>query len=124
MKMHWAGRAAVGAAALIVSTACASTYAQARGYPNYPSRGGIYRGGGAYVDVAYQHGFDDGYRQGLDAARDGRRFDPRRERWYRSADRGYDRRYGSRDEYRNIYRDGFARGYERGYQEVRYRRRW
>jgi hypothetical protein len=85
-------------------------------------------GGGRYVDIAYQRGFDDGYRRGLDAARDGHRYDPRREGWYRSADRGYDRRYGSRTEYRQLYRDGFTRGYDLGYREARYdrygRRRW
>lgn len=121
MRMHWTGRAAVLLSALLTTTACATTYAQGRGYPNYPSsRGGVYRGGG-YADVAYQRGFDDGYRQGLDAARDGDRFDPRRESWYRSADRGYDRRYGSRNEYRQAYRDAFSRGYEQGYREARYR---
>ena len=131
MRMHWTGRAAVILLALFTTTACGVTYGQGRGYPNYPSpRGGVYRGGGGYVDAAFQRGFDDGYRQGVDAARDGDRFDPRRESWYRSGDRGYERRYGSRTEYRNIYRDGFLRGYDRGYREGRYRdndryrRRW
>jgi hypothetical protein len=133
MRMHWTGRAAVVLFALLTTTACGTIYAQGRGYPNYPSypspRGGVYRGGG-YVDAAYQRGLDDGYRRGLDAARDGDRFDPRREGWYRSGDRGYNRRFGSRTEYRQIYRDGFTRGYEQGYREGRYRdngryrRRW
>ena len=79
MRMHWSGRAAVVVVAIISAAACAPIYAQGRGYPNYPSypRGGVYRGGG-YVDAAYQRGFDDGYRRGLDAARDGDRYDPRR----------------------------------------------
>jgi hypothetical protein len=129
MRMHWTGRAAVILFALLTTTACGVTYAQGRGYPNYPSRGGVYRGGG-YTEAAYQRGLDDGYRQGSDAARDGDRFDPRRESWYRSADRGYSGRYGSRNQYRQIYRDGFVRGYEQGYREARYRdngryrRRW
>jgi hypothetical protein len=128
--MQWAGRAAVLLFALLTTTACGTTYAQGRGYPNYPSsRGGVYRGD-RYVDVAYQRGFDDGRQRGLDAARDGDRFDPRRESWYRSGDRGYSSRYGSRNEYRQVYRDAFARGYEQGYREAgyrdnrRYRRRW
>lgn len=129
MRMHWSGRAALVSFALLSMTACGSVYAQGRGYPgaNHPPRGGVSRGGG-YYDVAYERGLDDGYQRGLDAARDGDRFDPRRERWYRSADRGYSRRYGSREEYRQLYRDGFMRGYEQGYRDGRrdnrrYRRR-
>jgi hypothetical protein len=130
MRMHWIGRAAVVLSALFFTTACGTIYAQGRGYPNYPaSRGGVYRGGND-IDAAFRRGVDDGYRRGLEAWRDGDRFDPRRESWYRSGDRGYDRRFGSRTEYRQIYRDGFARGYEQGYREGRYRdngrdrRRW
>ncbi|HUE88641.1 MAG TPA: hypothetical protein VMO26_21400 [Vicinamibacterales bacterium] len=123
MRMHWVGRAAVVIAALLFTAACGTIYSQqGRGYPNYPSRGGVARGGG-YVDAAYQRGLDDGYRRGLDAARHGSRRDPRRDSWYRSAERGYDRRYGSRSEYRQVYRDGFMRGYEQGYRDARYRRR-
>lgn len=124
MRMHRVGRAAVVIAALLFTTACGTVYSQqGRNYPNDPSRGGSSRAG-VYVDAAYQRGVDDGYRRGLEAARAGDRFDPRRDRWYRSADRGYDRRYGSRSEYRQVYRDGFTRGYEQGYREARYRRRW
>ncbi len=123
MRMHRVGRAAVVIAALLFTTACGTVYSQqGRNYPNDPSRGGGSRAG-VYVDAAYQRGVDDGYRRGLEAARAGDRFDPRRDRWYRSADRGYDRRYGSRSEYRQVYRDGFTRGYEQGYREARYGRR-
>jgi hypothetical protein len=111
---------------LLITTACGSVYAQGRGYPNYPNypsdpnqRGGVYRGGGS-ADHAYGRGFDDGYRRGIEAARDGDRYDPRRESWYRSGDRGYERRYGSRDGYRQVYRNGFTRGYDQGYREGRY----
>ena len=129
MRMHWSGRAALAVIALLSTTACGAVYAQGRGYPDnypYPSRGGVYRG----VDIAYERGLEDGYQRGRDAARDRDRFDPRRERWYRSADRGYDRRYGPRNQYRQVYRDAFVRGYEQGYREGRYRdngryrRRW
>lgn len=89
----------------------------------YPDRGG-WRDGYGY-DVrrgpGFQRGFDDGYREGRDAARDGRRLDPFRERRFRDADRGYSRRYGPRELYRQEYRDGFRAGYERGYREAR---RW
>lgn len=125
MRMHKSIRLAAVLFALAFTTACTSVYAQGRGYPNYPgNRGGVYRG---YQDPAFSRGYDDGYRQGLDAARDGDRYDIRRESWYRSGDRGYYRRYGSRNQYRQIYRDGFANGYDAGYRDgrARYqRRRW
>lgn len=109
--------------AAVLFTACGAVYAQ--GGPRYPYPGTrgptVYRG---YSDPAYQRGYDDGYRQGFDAARDGERYDVRRERWYRSADRGYDRRYGSRNQWQRVYRDGFTQGYDLGYRDGRYRRRW
>ena len=123
MRMQRGARIAAILFTLAATAACSSVYAQGRGYPypNYPSqRGGVYRGGG-YQDYAYSRGFDDGYRQGLDAARDGDRYDVRRERDYRSGDRGYDRRYGSRSQYQRVYRDGFSAGYDQGYREGRYR---
>ena len=87
MRMHWVGRVAAVIVGLLFATACGTIYSQpGRSYPNYPSGGGVYRGGG-YVDGPYQRGIDDGHRRGFDAARDGHRFDPRRESWYRSADR-------------------------------------
>jgi hypothetical protein len=95
--------------ALVVAPACGSIYAQGRprypnypNYPNYPGSRGGYRGNS---DAAYSRGYEDGYRQGLDAARDGNRYDVRRERWYRSAERGYnvgyrDGRYRDNGRYR------------------------
>jgi hypothetical protein len=124
MRMHWGGRAAAILLAALFTTACTSAYAQGRrNYPGYPypdSRGGIYRGGG-YQDIAYSRGFDDGYRRGLDAARDGDRYDVRRERQYRSGDNGYNRRYGSRNQWQQAYRNGFSSGYDRGFRDGRYR---
>jgi hypothetical protein len=70
-------------------------------------------------DYALNRGFNDGYEQGFEAARDRDRFDPRRERWYRDAERGYDRDYRmSRNEYRDVYRRGFLDGYESGYRDA------
>lgn len=76
---------------------------------------------GRYANPAATAGFDDGYRQGVDDARDGDRRDPVRARNYRSGDRGYDRRYGSRDDWKTVYRRAFIEGYDRGYREGRYR---
>jgi hypothetical protein len=88
-----------------------------RGRPG-PSGYGAYRGYGAQ-EYALNRGFNDGYEQGLDAARDRDRFDPRRERWFRGAGRGYERDLRmSRNEYRDIYRRGFLQGYEAGYRDA------
>jgi len=124
MRIHWEGRIAVVLLALLCTTACGSVYAQGRRtYPTYPSqRGGIYRSGG-YNDPAYSRGYDDGYRQGLYAARDGDRPDVRREGQYRDGDRGYNPRYGSRNQWRQVYRDGFAAGYDQGYRNASYQSR-
>lgn len=127
MRSHRIVRSVLLLVVLATSTACGSVYAQGRtgspSYPTYPGpRDGGYR---RTMDVAYTRGYDDGYRQGVDAARDGDRYDVRRESWYRSADRGYERRYGSREAWRRVYRDGFESGYDRGYREARARRgRW
>jgi hypothetical protein len=118
MKGHWGTRAAVLLSAIAFTTACGAVYAQGGRYPNYPSPSRSYP---RYQDPAFSRGFDDGYRQGLDASRDGDRYDVRREQQYRNAERGYDRRYGSRNEWRRVYRDGFAAGYDQGYRDGRYR---
>jgi hypothetical protein len=120
-----AARSAAALLALFFTTACSSVYAQGRQYPNYPSypNSQTYpgsRGGRGYENPAYTRGYDDGYRQGLEAGRGRDYYDPRRESWYRSADRGYDRRYGSRTQWRQVYRDGFGVGYDVGYRDGRY----
>ena len=73
---------------------------------------GIYGGRGE----AYENGYRRGYESGAADARSRRPSDVRREREYRSADRGYDRRFGSRDDYRRMFRSGFEAGYGDGYR--------
>ena len=80
-----------------------------------------YGRGPGYANPASAAGYEDGYRQGLDDARDGDRRDPVRAKHYREGDRGYDRRYGSRDDWKRVYRQAFIAGYDRGYREGRYR---
>jgi hypothetical protein len=88
-----------------------------QGRPGPGSYGGHREYGGR--EYALNRGFNDGYEQGFEAARDRDRFDPRRERWYRDAERGYDRDYRmSRGEYRDVYRRGFIDGYETGYRDA------
>jgi len=72
-------------------------------------------------DLAFLNGDEDGYEAGLKDRRRGDRFDPIREKRYRSADHGYDRRYGPKDLYKNRYREGFRRGYQEGYRDAAYR---
>ena len=87
-------------------------------YPGRPGGYGGYNGYGAR-EYALNRGFNDGYEQGFEAARHRDRYDPRRERWYRDAERGYDRDYRlSRNEYRAVYRRGFVDGYESGYRDA------
>ena len=69
MRKQRFGRGVAVLVAVLSTAACGTTYAQGRNYPNYPNYptsprgGGIYRGGS--YDVAYQRGYDDGYRQGM-----------------------------------------------------------
>ena len=84
-------------------------------YPEYPSNGGGWGYGNS--NVAYDTGLRDGYREGVNAVRDGDRFDPLREKKYRNADSGYNKRYGSKQTYQNSYRQGYREGYERAYRD-------
>ena len=94
--------------------------------PGYPSRGypgpGFPGGGGyGYYSPAMDRGLEDGYRDGVNAARRNQRYDPVRERRYRSGDAGYNSRFGSREQYRAEYRNAYRQGYDRGFQEGRWR---
>ena len=79
-------------------------------------------------DEAREHGYHNGYRDGLrggqfDAER-GRRFKFKNDDWEDS--RGFEHWMGSKGHYKNAYRDGYERGYRRayGYQADRYRHRY
>jgi len=87
-------------------------------YPNsspYPNNN---RGYGIN-SVAYDNGYRDGLEKGRDDANHNHSFDPVRQKWYRSADRGYNSRYGTKDAYKLTYRDGFEAGYEQSYRQLR-----
>ncbi len=70
-------------------------------------------------DLAYRNGEEDGYKEGLRDGEKNDRFEPVREKRFRSGDHGYNKRYGSKELYKDRYRDGFRRGYEQGYQDGR-----
>ena len=68
-------------------------------------------------DEANEHGFRNGYRDGLrtgqyDAER-GRRFKFKNDDWEDS--RGYEHWMGNKRQYKYAYREGYERGYRRGY---------
>ena len=73
----------------------------------------------AQNNAPYERGYREGIQRGTDDARDGRRFEPQRDREYRDGDRGYNDRWGSREQYRNEFRRGFSSGYREGYYNVR-----
>ena len=76
------------------------------------------------TEVAFDHGYTDGYDKGLEDSDKNRSFDPTRHGWYRSADRGYESQYGIKNDYKNEYREGFRDGYDEGFRDSeRYDRR-
>lgn len=101
------------------------------GYRRYAPRGGYGRDG-RYGDRGYGYGYPDpregrylspydigmrdGFEKGREDAGDRDRYDPRRHKWYRDADRGFESRYGSRERYKDEYRRGFLAGYEQAYR--------
>ena len=102
---------------------------QRGGYGAYGGSG-VYGGGGyggnggrsrapIYANPAMAAGFNDGYEQGFEDARDGDRYDPIRAKDYRDADNDYDRRFGTKAQWQVAYREGFRAGYQQGYEEVR-----
>ena len=68
--------------------------------------------------IAYDNGFREGLDEGRKAARKRDAFEPRREKDYRKATKGYRRAYGDKDRYRDAFRAGFLDGYRQGYGQV------
>ena len=65
--------------------------------------------------------YDNGFREGLKARREGRRKKAtasrfQDERTFQHADKGYHREYGPLDRYRQSFRTGYPTGYSDGYQ--------
>jgi hypothetical protein len=78
-------------------------------------------------DEAREHGFSNGYREGVRAGQydseRGRRFNFKNDDWEDS--RGYEHWMGNHGSYKQAYRQGYERGYRRayGYDDGRYRDR-
>ena len=91
-------------------------YGNDRYGPPYGDRGyGYPQGRDQRFVSAFDIGRRDGFEKGQEDARDRDRYDPRRHKWYRDAERGYENRYGSKDRYRDEYRRGFVAGYQQAY---------
>ena len=123
--------------ALVGTAMLSATPAMAQGpFPRRDDRGSIQRdrrdprdarGNGTIwdrrttgrYDLAFENGENDGYKEGLKDGEKGDRFDPVREKRFRSGDHGYDKRYGSKELYKDRYRVGYRSGYEQGYQDGR-----
>jgi len=98
---------------VLATTGCATAYAQPRsGWSRPAPRAYDHR------NVAYDTGYDDGYRRGRDDARGGDRYDVRGHREYRRGDDGYRRQYGTLGAYKQHYRAGFTSGYDDGYRDA------
>jgi hypothetical protein len=78
-------------------------------------------------DEAREHGYQNGYRDGLNHGRydrmRGYRYNVKSDQW-EDADGGYEHWMGSRGRYKNAYREGYARGYGQGFNSYRYYRDW
>ncbi len=117
--------------ASVLAVAAPAVAAQARNADPYRNQRSDQRGdqrdrrdvetrrGEPRFDFAVNSGLRDGYEAGLRDAQRGDRFDPVREKRYRSGDQGYDRRYGPREFYKDRYRNAFRRGYEDGDRDGR-----
>src|SRR4029077_10334418 len=69
-------------------------------------------------DEAREHGYQNGYRDGINHGRYDRmqnhRYNYKSDQW-EDADGGYQHWMGSRGRYKNAYRDGYVNGYQLGY---------
>lgn len=66
--------------------------------------------------VALQHGFDDGFKDGVDAGRERDVYNPTKSGDYKKAANGYDDDFGNKQIYRQNYRNAYLQGYKRGYR--------
>lgn len=90
-----------------------------------PGQYGRRGGQSGAASVPFGNGYEDGFNEGRDDARDRDRFEPERHGRFRSADRGYNDRFGwSREQYREVYREGFIAGYEDGFRNAGGITRW
>lgn len=66
--------------------------------------------------VARQQGFDDGFKDGVDAGRDRDVYNPTKSGDYKKGANGYDDDFGNKQIYKQNYRTAYLQGYKRGYR--------
>ena len=78
------------------------------------------------VRIAETQGYNDGLREGAEAARKRKRNNPYGEGKYRKGTGGYQSRLGSKSTYKRFYQQAFLRGYNEAYyrDNRRMRRSW
>lgn len=67
------------------------------------------------VRIAESQGYSDGLREGAEALRQRKRYNPYGEGKYRKGTNGYQSRIGSKSTYKSFYQPAFVRGYNEAY---------
>jgi hypothetical protein len=67
------------------------------------------------VRIAEAQGYSDGLREGANAVRGRKRYNPYGEGKYRKGTNGYQSRLGSKSTYKRFYQPAFVRGYNEAY---------
>jgi hypothetical protein len=90
-----------------------------------PEASAQYRRGGAWrteraesrniTRIAEAQGYSDGLREGANAVRGRKRYNPYGEGKYKKGTNGYKSRFGNKATYKRIYQRAFVRGYDEAY---------
>lgn len=67
------------------------------------------------VRIAEAQGYSDGLREGANAIRQRKRYNPYGEGKYKKGTNGYKSRFGNKSTYKRFYRQAFERGYNEAY---------
>jgi hypothetical protein len=100
---------------LITSTDVSAQYGN-NGYSRRDNRS--YNGNYDYdaANVAQRIGYQDGLKDGRDAAREGDRYHPQNSGDWQKGTNGYESRFGSKSAYKQAYRSAYVEGYNAGFQ--------
>lgn len=67
------------------------------------------------VRIAEAQGYNDGLREGANAIRNRKRYNPYGEGKYKKGTNGYQSRFGNKATYKRVYQQSFVRGYNEAY---------
>lgn len=101
----------------IVLISDATVHAQKR-YYRYENDPRVYRTdpNAEGRQVARQYGYDDGFKDGVDAGRDRDVYNPTKSGDYKKGANGYDDDFGNKQIYKQNYRAAYLQGYKNGYR--------